>query len=45
LIRAGEVAMRQALPEVRKWLETPTEVSGVAKARPAVVRTLPMAAD
>ncbi len=45
LIRAGEVAMRQAMPEVRKWLETPVETPVVAKARPAVVRTLPMAAD
>ncbi len=45
LIRAGEVAMRQALPEVRKWLETPAETPGVAKARPAVVRPAPMAAD
>jgi NTE family protein len=25
LIRAGEVAMRKALPEVRKWLATPAE--------------------
>jgi NTE family protein len=45
LIRAGEVAMRQALPEVRKWLETPAVEPVVAKALPAVVRTLPMAAD
>jgi NTE family protein len=27
LIRAGEVAMRQALPEVRKWLEAPAETA------------------
>ncbi len=45
LIRSGEVAMRQAMPEVRKWLETPVEAPVVAKARAAVVRTLPMAAD
>jgi NTE family protein len=45
LIRSGEVAMRQALPEVRKWMEAPAEAPVVAKARPAVVRTLPMAAD
>ena len=25
LIRSGEVAMRQALPEVRKWLEAPAK--------------------
>jgi NTE family protein len=45
LIRSGEVAMRQALPEVRKWLETPAEAPVAAKVRPAVQRTLPMAAD
>jgi len=31
LIHAGEVAMRQALPEVRKWLEIPQEESDRAK--------------
>jgi NTE family protein len=45
LIRSGEVAMRQAMPEVRKWLETPVEESATAKVRPVVQRTLPMAAD
>jgi NTE family protein len=45
LIRAGEVAMRLALPEVRKWLETPVEAPVVAKARPVVARPAPMAAD
>ncbi len=45
LIRSGEVAMRQAMPEVRKWLETPVEVPVAAKVVPAVARTLPMAAD
>jgi len=45
LIRAGEVAMRQALPEVRKWLETPVEAPATAKARPALARPAPMAAD
>ena len=25
LVRVGEVAMRKALPEVRKWLESPAE--------------------
>jgi len=44
LITAGEVAMRKALPEVRKWLETP-ETSATAKARPAVARPAPMSAD
>jgi NTE family protein len=45
LIRSGEVAMRQALPEVRQWMEAPVETPVAVKARPAVVRTLPMAAD
>jgi NTE family protein len=45
LIRSGEVAMRQAMPEVRKWLETPVEAPSAARVRPAVQRTLPMAAD
>jgi NTE family protein len=45
LIRAGEVAMRHALPEVRKWLETPVEAPSPAKVRPAVARPAPMPAD
>ena len=45
LIRAGEVAMRQALPEVRKWLETPAETAVAAKARPALPSPAPMPAD
>jgi NTE family protein len=45
LVRSGEVAMRQAMPEVRKWLETPSEAPATAKARPAAARALPMAAD
>jgi NTE family protein len=49
LIRAGEVAMRKALPEVRKWLEMPAEepVSATASAKgsPAGARPAPMPAD
>jgi len=47
LIRAGEVAMRQALPEVRSWFEAPaqTPVAAKAKPRPAVARPAPMPAD
>jgi NTE family protein len=45
LIRAGEVAMRHALPEVRKWLEAPAEAVAPAKRRPAVAKPLPMPAD
>jgi NTE family protein len=45
LIRSGEVAMRQALPEVRKWLETPVETAVPAKARPVMAGPAPMPAD
>jgi NTE family protein len=45
LIRAGEIAMRQALPEVRKWLEVPAEATYPAKERRGAPRTVPMAAD
>jgi NTE family protein len=49
LISAGEVAMRQALPEVRKWLEAPAEAAVPAKAPAKVGRAVPhpapMAAD
>ena len=45
LIRSGEVAMRQALPEVRKWLELPAETALALRTRPSLARTAPMAAD
>jgi len=45
LIRAGEVAMRQALPEVCSWLETPAEIPAPARARRVVARPAPMPAD
>jgi NTE family protein len=49
LIKAGGVAMRKALPEVRKWLETPTlavvPARVPAKVHPAVARPAPMPAD
>jgi NTE family protein len=45
LIRAGEVAMRNALPEVRKWLELPADELFPAKSKPAVTRPAPMPAD
>jgi NTE family protein len=44
LIRAGEAAMRQALPEVRKWMEAPQPSSVPAKARPASAKTRPVVA-
>jgi NTE family protein len=44
LIRVGEAAMRQALPEVRKWLHAADETSRVAEPR-AVPHPAPMPAD
>jgi len=44
LIRAGELAMRKVLPEVRKWAEMPVEAS-VPAARPVMARPAPMSAD
>jgi NTE family protein len=45
LMHVGEVAMREALPAVRKWLETSDEVPLPAKAKPVVARPAPMPAD
>ncbi len=47
LIQVGETAMRQALPEVRKWLEIPAEAPVPAKPRRAraVPSPAPMPAD
>jgi len=45
LISAGEAAMRQVMPEVRKWLEAPAAVPVATKARAAVARPAPMPAD
>jgi NTE family protein len=44
LIHAGEVAMRKALPEVRKWLTVAEEIS-TAKATPTEAKPAPMPAD
>src|SRR3984957_7407141 len=44
LIKSGELAMRKALPEVRKWMETPSETVVIAKPYPVVV-VAPMSAD
>jgi hypothetical protein len=44
LIHVGEDAMRKALPEVRKWLESPAaSYSGLERRR--TPRTAPMPAD
>lgn len=49
LIHAGEVAMRAALAEVRKWMESPAPaqrpVAPKRKTRPGVARPAPMSAD
>jgi NTE family protein len=44
LMQVGEQAMRQALPEVRKWLEVPVQ-SIVARRAPLVARTAALPAD
>ena len=44
LIRAGEAAMRKALPAVRKWLEAPAASYSDVERR-AAPRTAPMSAD
>jgi NTE family protein len=45
LIRVGELAMRRALPEVRKWLEAPAEAPAPLKTPALVARPTPMPAD
>lgn len=45
LIKVGEAAMRAALPEVRKWMPAPPEVSPSASTAPVVSRPAPMPAD
>ena len=45
LIRAGELAMRRALPEVRKWLEVPPEADAPVKVPALVARAAGMPAD
>jgi NTE family protein len=44
LIRVGEAAMGNAMPEVRKWLAAPEDAT-VVNARPAAARPAPMPAD
>lgn len=45
LIQAGELAMRQAMPEVRKWIETRSELPLPAKTRSPLSSASPMPAD
>jgi len=50
-VRAGEEAMRKALPEVRSWIESPEDVAlpqktGVpTRTRAVVTKPAPMPAD
>ena len=46
LIQAGEVAMRCAMPEVKKWLEVPTAAPGSARSTtPTLPRPAALPAD
>ena len=45
LIRVGELAMRRALPAVRKWLETPAEAAELLTAPALVGRPASVSAD
>lgn len=45
LIKVGEVAMRKALPEVRKWIETAADSPSPLVERRSEPRTAPMPAD
>lgn len=45
LIRVGEAAMRAALPEVLKWVESPSQPELTAKPAHASVQPAPMPAD
>jgi NTE family protein len=44
LIRAGELAMRRALPQVRKWLQSPAAAAYSAADRDAAPRPAPVSA-
>lgn len=45
LIRVGEAAMQKALPEVRKWLETPAPAETTVKPATTLPSPAPMSAD
>ena len=45
LIRVGELAMRRALPEVRKWLEVPAPAAAPLKVPALAAGPVPMPAD
>ena len=45
LLKVGEVAMRRALPEVRKWLENRVDERATPRFRSVIPNAAPMAAD
>lgn len=45
LIRSGERAMREALPELRKWLEVPAESNSVVDVPSSIPQPAPIHAD
>ena len=45
LLHVGEVAMRRALPEVRKWLERRVDERATPRFRPAIADPAPIAGD
>ena len=45
LIKVGEIAMRNALPEVRSWMESPAGATHPPLEGPKAPRTAPMPAD
>jgi NTE family protein len=45
LIRVGEMAMRAAMPEVRKWLQVPAQAALPLQAAPLLGSPAPMPAD
>jgi NTE family protein len=45
LIRSGEIAMRKAMPEVRKWMAAPRELTYPASERRLAPRVATMSAD
>jgi NTE family protein len=45
LLKAGELAMRRALPEVRKWLENRVDERATPRFRSVIPDAAPMAAD
>jgi NTE family protein len=45
LVRAGEAAMRKAMPAVRAWLDQPARATETSKTLPVAPKPAPMSAD